>query len=961
MRKKSIFILIVLFCFYNKNGYSQCENTGLDTQVHCETYTWIDGNTYTASDNTTTWTLTNVAGCDSVVTLDLTINNSDSSVDVLTACDSLTWIDGITYTSSNTTASDTLQTIAGCDSIVTLDLTINNSDSSVDVLTACDSLTWIDGITYTSSNTTASDTLQTIAGCDSIVTLDLTINNSASSIDVLVACDSLTWIDGITYTSSNNTASDTLQTIAGCDSIVTLNLTVNYPNSGTDTIIACDSYTWIDGVTYTSSNNSATHTLTNVGGCDSLVTLYLQIKISSLNPTGISSSDSIICQNTEVILVVNGGALGTNSQWVWFDDICGGNIIGNGDSINVNQISNTNYFVRAEGDCNNTICKDITIRNFPFYIDQLDSISIDSTFNSIDSTWSIIDTVCPESAVKLFAHYSGSFPAGYSISWYENSCSSSSIHSGNFITVYPDSTTTYFARILGPCGASLCRQITIVTKDGSISPIGIQSSSNNFCTGGTTTLTVQGGQLETGAYWSWYESSCGVSSNFIINGASVSVTPSSTTTYFVRANGGSCGSTSCSEILINTYDLNVYHSAIDSTCESSSFILQGGFPQGGIYSGIGVLDSMFDPDISGLGSHTVTYIFTDSNNCTDSTQFQVVVLEPNIDPTLIRANLYEICNGNSSIISLDASNQIISGSQWFWYKGSCGTGDLIDSTVTNNQITVSPSTTSNYYVRAEGGLCPASNCIGVTVDVFTLEAHLNELEDICGDDYPLFELEGGSPSGGIYSGNGVINGVFNPKIAGVGVHDITYTFNLGLCVATDVETINVEDSPLDVYYSIEQETCSEGGIMIHAHTMNGSGYYEYQWSDGSYNNPLTYANNDIYNVLVSDADNCFKRLDSVSFDNELECIEMVNTFTPNGDGINDNWNPDFSNYDKVLLIIFNKWGNEIIQFNSSTIQWDGKTKDGVDLPSGTYYYILELTKNLDETETTQSGPITIIR
>ena len=63
--------------------------------------------------------------------------------------------------------------------------------------------------------------------------------------------------------------------------------------------------------------------------------------------------------------------------------------------------------------------------------------------------------------------------------------------------------------------------------------------------------------------------------------------------YYVRANGGTCGSTSCSEILINTYDLNVYHSAIDSTCESSSFILQGGFPQGGIYSGVGVLDSIF--------------------------------------------------------------------------------------------------------------------------------------------------------------------------------------------------------------------------------------------------------------------------------------------------------------------------------------------------------------------------------
>ena len=76
-------------------------NTGVDTQFHCDTYTWIDGNTYTSSNNTATWTLTNAAGCDSVVTLDLTINNSNTGVDTQTACDTYTWIDGITYTSSN--------------------------------------------------------------------------------------------------------------------------------------------------------------------------------------------------------------------------------------------------------------------------------------------------------------------------------------------------------------------------------------------------------------------------------------------------------------------------------------------------------------------------------------------------------------------------------------------------------------------------------------------------------------------------------------------------------------------------------------------------------------------------------------------------------------------------------------------------------------------------------------------
>ena len=109
--------------------------------------------------------------------------------------------------------------------------------------------------------------------------------------------------------------------------------------------------------------------------------------------------------------------------------------------------------------------------------------------------------------------------------------------------------------------------------------------------------------------------------------------------------------------------------------------------------------------------------------------------------------------------------------------------------------------------------------------------------------------------------------------------------------------------------------------MIHIHSMNGNGYYGYQWSDGSFENPLIYAKSEVYNVLVSDANDCFKLLDSINFDNTLECIEMANTFTPNSDGINDTWKPDFTNYDKISLMIFNKWGNQIIQFDNSYIEW----------------------------------------
>ena len=95
------------------------------------------------------------------------------------------------------------------------------------IVTACDSTIW-QGNTYTTSGL-YSDTLTAANGCDSIVTLNLNINNAASSDTTATACDSLVW-RGVTYTSSG-TYYDTLQTQTGCDSVVTLNLTITHTNS----------------------------------------------------------------------------------------------------------------------------------------------------------------------------------------------------------------------------------------------------------------------------------------------------------------------------------------------------------------------------------------------------------------------------------------------------------------------------------------------------------------------------------------------------------------------------------------------------------------------------------------------------------------------------------------------------------------------------------------------------------
>lgn len=225
-----------------------------------------------------TFNITSSGGSTDIFVMKLQQCATTYGIDPLTACDSLTWSNGVTYYANNFTAKDTLVNAAGCDSIVTLDLAVNYSNSGTDTRVVCDSLVWIDSNTYYTNNTTATYTVTNYTGCDSLVTLNLTITgNSTTSTHVHVACDSLTWIDGNTYTTSNNTATHIVPNAVGCDSIITLDLTINNGYSIIDSLTACDSLTWIDGITYFASNNTATDTLTSVSGCDSIITLNLTI------------------------------------------------------------------------------------------------------------------------------------------------------------------------------------------------------------------------------------------------------------------------------------------------------------------------------------------------------------------------------------------------------------------------------------------------------------------------------------------------------------------------------------------------------------------------------------------------------------------------------------------------------------------------------------------------------------
>ena len=85
---------------------------------------------HTVSNNFVTHTLTNAAGCDSIVTLDLTINYSTFGTDVITVTATPGLMGIPTRVSATIPATYVLSNVAGCDSTISLNLTINNQSTN---------------------------------------------------------------------------------------------------------------------------------------------------------------------------------------------------------------------------------------------------------------------------------------------------------------------------------------------------------------------------------------------------------------------------------------------------------------------------------------------------------------------------------------------------------------------------------------------------------------------------------------------------------------------------------------------------------------------------------------------------------------------------------------------------------------------------------------------------------------
>ncbi len=190
---------------------------------------------------------------------------------------------------------------------------------------------------------------------------------------------------------------------------------------------------------------------------------------------------------------------------------------------------------------------------------------------------------------------------------------------------------------------------------------------------------------------------------------------------------------------------------------------------------------------------------------------------------------------------------------------------------------------------------------------------------------------------------------------------VTTTYDLfysdGICnnVKLDSKTIEVDtDTPPVAYAGEDVIICIYDSVQLQA-----EGGLNYEW-----NHPLTLDNpfvSDPYafpldtTIYVVTVRNTYcTDTDTVQVIVDL-CLEdlpnpIPQIITPNGDGINDYWEVTHVDYfENNKLEIFNRWGNKVYTAKPYHNQWNGKSDSGVDLPDGTYYFILELGNGLSHT------------
>lgn len=236
----------------------------------------IGGSTLTDA-GTYNFTFASVGGCDSLVTVNVTENTVTTTNLTETICQGTTYtLAGQTYNMTGSYMA-TLQDANGCDSIVALALTVTPPPSTLSTASICEGQSFtFNGTAYTASGLYTAN-LVTAGGCDSIAQLNLTVTQTITNTIAPVICTGTSFSIGGDVLTAAGTYTYSFPSAAGCDSVVTVNLTVEDALINNITTSICEGETYTVGTSNYTLPGNYTDSFVTPEGCDSLVRLALTV------------------------------------------------------------------------------------------------------------------------------------------------------------------------------------------------------------------------------------------------------------------------------------------------------------------------------------------------------------------------------------------------------------------------------------------------------------------------------------------------------------------------------------------------------------------------------------------------------------------------------------------------------------------------------------------------------------
>jgi gliding motility-associated-like protein len=704
------------------------------------------------------------------------------------------------------------------------------------------------------------------------------------------------------------------------DTAICIGDTVNLTASGGTT------YLWNNGLGSgnVKTDNPTTPTtytvyVTNANLC--LDSAQINVTINSL-PTITASADTTICTGDAVNLSVNGGL-----SYIW------DNSLGSGQTHSPTPITSTTYHVIGidANSCTNSDSVVVTVGTC--------GLAPVSSFSASDST------ICIGSCIN-FTDLSQNLPTTWT--WYFFGSNTLNSNNQNPTNICYNSAGTFDVALVttntnGTDSLFIPNFITVFNL-----PVVTTSPDTSICRGSAVNLSASGA-----VSYIW--------NNGLGAGQNQSPTPLTPTTYTVTGTDiNNCSNSSQVNVGINALPTITTNPDDTTVCIGDTVRLRatGAFT----YNWDNGLGNIQNTIATPVVPTIYTVIGTDTNGCVNTAQVNVGI---NALPIIVASNDDTICSGDTTIISASG------GFAYSWDHGLSPT-----PSVNPNEI-VFPTITTTYTVTGiDNKGCRNTDQVTVTVNSLpTVIANASDTVICLGDSVTL--IGSGANNYVWYNNYGLIQPTVIFPTQG-GWYLVQGTDTNG-CKNTDrvIVTVNTCTIPATNFNASGTTICMNNCIDFTDLSSSATPLFTWTWyfvganpSSSTDQNPINICYNNVgsYDVALVTTNSLgpdslfipnYITVDSCIISPTITPIVIVpNVFSPNGDGRNDTFKVDGIEIKNVAMKIYNRWGQTVFESSQAIIGWNGRTNSNIEVPDGTYFYIIDV--ETDKT-VTYTGSLTLIR